>query len=603
MSHNSSAARYSLYPRTPVPASSACRSPLPSSSNNYLTHVNASVVNSATDSAVPPSMNAQPTHAIPSTSTHQLDHSTHLARSFPHPPAPLTQVPFFQRPYHPAPATNAQYPSPMQPSITVHQPDSTYQNNAIYQHPPHIHPVQTTQRGQSYYGNGMFRESRDFSITNSTFIDNSITSKPSDNFMKEFLQHTIIGAEFDSSDRHPPPRCHPGTRLAIIERCKNFIVQCDGKEKIRWVVGAAGVGKSAIMQIVAEEIPADASVFFSVDGRNDGSKLFATIAYQLAVKYQQYRQFIRNAVNCDPSLLRKSLPAQFRKFIVDPFIHQHLFNPSQRFIIIIDGLDECNNPKTQREILGLISDFCINHSASPVVWFVASRPEPHITSLFHNVRITPAYTKEEVEIDSDEACEEVQTYLRDELNEIKLAYPTLTHKREWPSGLEFTKIATAAGGLFAYASTVVRFIGKSHYQDPATLLCHVLEVIDAGFKDDVSRKDHPLALLDMLYRRILDNIPPDVMINTRKLLLTTGLDDRWERVNFRHTCNMLGLSEAAAYGAVSYLHAVLKVPAPDNTVDEDIAFFHKSFPDFLSDFKRSGFSHNIKDETDLFFFF
>ncbi|EKM77979.1 hypothetical protein AGABI1DRAFT_60911, partial [Agaricus bisporus var. burnettii JB137-S8] len=276
--------------------------------------------------------------------------------------------------------------------------------------------------------------------------------------MDKLLQHTIIGAEFDSSDRHPPPKCHPGTRLAIIERCKNLIVQCDGKEKMRWVVGGAGVGKSAIMQIVAEEIPADASVFFSVNGRNDGTKFFLTIAYQLAVKYEPYRQFIRNAINRDPSLLRKSLPAQFRKFIVDPFIDQHLFNPSQRFVIIIDGLDECDNPKTQREILGLISDFCIKYSASPVVWFVASRPEPHITSFFDNARVKPVYTKEEVEIDSDEACAEVQTYLRDELNEIKLAYPTLRSKREWPTGLEFTKIATAAGGLFAYASTVVRFI-------------------------------------------------------------------------------------------------------------------------------------------------
>ncbi|XP_006458967.1 hypothetical protein AGABI2DRAFT_191061, partial [Agaricus bisporus var. bisporus H97] len=242
--------------------------------------------------------------------------------------------------------------------------------------------------------------------------------------MDKFLQHTIIGAEFDSSDRHPPPRCHPGTRLAIIERCKNFVDQDGGKEKMRWVVGGAGVGKSAIMQIVAEEIPADASVFFSVNGRNDGTKFFATIAYQLAVKYEPYQHFIRNAINRDPSLLRKSLPAQFRKFIVDPFIHQHLLNPSQRFVIIIDGLDECDDSKTQREILGLISDFCIKYSASPVVWFVASRPEPHITSFFDNARITPAYTKEEVEIDSDEACKDVEQYLRDELNDVKLAYPT-----------------------------------------------------------------------------------------------------------------------------------------------------------------------------------
>ncbi|EKM78011.1 hypothetical protein AGABI1DRAFT_42555, partial [Agaricus bisporus var. burnettii JB137-S8] len=280
--------------------------------------------------------------------------------------------------------------------------------------------------------------------------------------MEKFLQHTIIGAEFDSSDRHPPPRCHPGTRLAIVERCKIFIVHCNGKEKLRWVVGPAGAGKSAIMQIVTEEIPDNvilgASVFLSVNGRQDATKIFVTIAYQLAAKSEPYRQLIQSEISRDPSLLRKSLPAQFQKFIIDPFILQHLFNLSHRFVIIIDGLDECNNPLAQRELLRLISDFCITYPSSPIAWIVASRPEPHITSFFDDERTVPAYTKEEIKIDSDEACKDVQRYLRDELKDIKLTYPTLRHKKEWPSELEFTKIATAAGGLFAYASTVIRYI-------------------------------------------------------------------------------------------------------------------------------------------------
>ncbi|XP_006458961.1 hypothetical protein AGABI2DRAFT_217789, partial [Agaricus bisporus var. bisporus H97] len=413
--------------------------------------------------------------------------------------------------------------------------------------------------------------------------------------MDKFLQHTIIGAEFDSSDRHPPPRCHPGTRLAIIERCLIFISQCDGKEKMRWVVGPAGIGKSAVMQIVAEETPADASVFFSVNGRQDGGKVFTTIAYQLAVKYEPYRRFIRNEISRDPSVLRKSLPAQFQKFIVDPFLHQHLFNLSQRFVIIIDGLDECNNRFTQREFLGLISDFCIKYPTSPLVWFIASRPEPHITSFFDDGRVGPAYIKEEMKIDSDEACEDVQRYLRDELKEVKLASPALRHKGDWPSELEFTKIATAAGGLFAYASTVVRYIGDPHYRDPVAQLGRVLETIDAGPKSNMSGRDHPMAQLDALYQRILSSIPPDLMTNAKKLLLVS-LHDGLGYMSFRLPCNMLGLSEAAAYSAVAYLHAILKVPAPDKVDDENLEFFHKSFPDFLNDFERSRFSQDVKDE-------
>ncbi|EKM75057.1 hypothetical protein AGABI1DRAFT_95166 [Agaricus bisporus var. burnettii JB137-S8] len=369
---------------------------------------------------------------------------------------------------------------------------------------------------------------------------------------------TIIGAEFDSSDRDPPPRCHPGTRLAIIQRCLNFILMCSDHEKLRWVFGPAGVGKSAIMQIIAEKAPDGvifASVFFSVNGRRDGTKTIATIAYQLAVKY--------------------------------------------RFLVIIDGLDECDNPFVQRELLQLITALCLTNPASPILWIVASRPEPHITSFFEKTEVQPVYVKEEIAIDSDQAGEDVQRYLRAGLKKIQLEYPTLKRKRDWPSELEFIHIATAASGLFAYASVVVRYIGDAHYGDPAARLRYVLEVIDDVGKDETLRKDHPMAQLDALYSRILSNIPDAVMMNTRKLL---RLHENyvWRSQNFRLTCNAVGLTEDAAYGAVRHLHAVAKIPDPDRAHIEPFEHFHKSFPDFLLDCERSKFFDDNEDEVQQF---
>jgi hypothetical protein len=366
---------------------------------------------------------------------------------------------------------------------------------------------------------------------------------------------------------------------------------------MRWVVGPAGVGKSAIMQMVAEEAPADASIFFSVNGRRDGTRTFTTIAYQLGAKYEPYRQFISKEIGRDQTFLRKALPVQFQKFIVEPFIHQCLFNPSDRFLVIIDGLDECDNPSTQREILRLISGFCLSYPTSPIVWFVASRPEPHITSFFDDVRVAPTYTKEEIMIDSNEACEDVQRYLHAELDHIKFTYPNLKRKRAWPSELEFTKIATASGGLFAFASTVVRYIGDSDYGDPVSQLDDVLVAINAGPKDGMLTRNNPLALLDALYDRIISKIPDGVMINTRKLLLIQSNYEPGPKEDFRRQCNRLGLTENVAYGAVRHLHAVLKVPTPDEANDGHLTYFHKSFSDFLSDFNRSRFSPDIRNEV------
>jgi hypothetical protein len=415
--------------------------------------------------------------------------------------------------------------------------------------------------------------------------------------MEKLLQETIIGAEFDSSARDPPPRCHPGTRLAIIQRCLDFILQCHDEEKLRWVVGPAGVGKSAVLQMVTETAPDNvifASIFLSINGRSDGKKTIITIAYQLAVKCGPYRQFIRDQINLDPSLLRKSLSVQFNKFIVEPFIFKCIFEPSCRFLVAIDGLDECNDSLTQQGLLELITNFCITYPTSPIAWLVASRPEPHITSFFDNPEVQPTYIKEQMEIDSDEACEDVQRYLREELNRIKFAHPTLRRKREWPLEHEFTKIASAAGGLFAYAATVIRYMGDRTQGGPAAHLHRILETIDATAKDPVVGKDHPMAQLDALYTRILSNVPDDVMIDARKLLLMS--QTHFQKDGFRGLCNAVELAEDDAYDAISYLYAVLKIPEPDQA-DDQLSYYHKSFGDFLSNFERSGFAHNFDTES------
>ncbi|XP_006457417.1 hypothetical protein AGABI2DRAFT_212817, partial [Agaricus bisporus var. bisporus H97] len=335
--------------------------------------------------------------------------------------------------------------------------------------------------------------------------------------MKELFKKTIPGAEYDSSDRSPPPRCHPGTRLAVIERCKAFIINRD-REKLFWLVGFAGVGKSAIMQSVAElkSIHLGASIFFSVNGRIDGSKTITTLAYQLAVKHGLYRQFIQAEVTADPSLLQKSLSTQFNKLIIQPLINQRLITDSSRIAIIIDGLDECSGPRTQQELLGLILDACIIYPTSPLVWLIASRPEPHITSFFSQTRVTPALAKEEILVDSDEARLDVERFLREELNEIHKSSVSLTDLPRWPLEKDFLKLAKASDGLFAYASTVVKYIDDPVYGNPASQLRDVLGCIDTN-QDGQTR--NPMAQLDLLFDQIMSRIPADVMANTRKLLL------------------------------------------------------------------------------------
>jgi hypothetical protein len=419
--------------------------------------------------------------------------------------------------------------------------------------------------------------------------------------MKELLEETIRGAESDSSDRDPPPRCHPGTRLAILERCLHFITTCNGIRKIRWVVGAAGVGKSAIMQSVVESpelaVNYHTSVFFSINGRNEGGKTIMTLSYQFAAKSTPYRQVIEQQITRDPSLLRSSIEKQFNKLIIEPFIHNPTLNSAGRVLVVIDGLDECHDDRMQLEILRLISNFCLMHPSSPLVWLIASRPETHITSFFSKAIVAPVYEKEEVPVNSDEARADVERFLRAKLGEIRDLSVSLDP--QWPEERDLWRLADAAGGLFAYAQTAVRYIGDSKIGSPVSQLSEVLHIVDEHLMTGVSREEHPMALLDALYDRILSNVPAKIMVNTRKLLL--ALTSRWDTDSdvdgsFMVLCNWLGMTRDEAYAALNHLYSVLYVPPRDKAHEERLEPFHKSFLDYIFDFTRSGFSFDIEHD-------
>jgi hypothetical protein len=422
--------------------------------------------------------------------------------------------------------------------------------------------------------------------------------------MEKLLEETILGAEFDSSSRDPPPRCHPGTRLDVLERCLYFVSHCSGVKKMRWVFGAAGVGKSAIMQSVAEypELPVSfrVSIFFTINGRDDGTKAILTLCYQFAAKSDSYRQIIEQEITRDPSLLRSSMAKQFKRFIVEPFIYHDQLKSTGRVLVIIDGLDECKEHRTQQELLRLISDHCLVYPSSPLVWLIASRPEPHITSFLSRRSVISVYEKEELPIDSDEARADVERFLRENLTEIKEGSDSL--HSHWPEERDFWKLAGAAGGLFAYAQTVINYIGDSRIGSPVSQLSDVLHVIDKHPMTSRAKEDHPMALLDVLYSHILSNVPCKIMANTRKILLAlatswiVGLHFTLVR-NFITVCNLLGMTADEAYAALNHLRSVLCVPPRDKAGGDRIRIFHKSFIDYICDFSRSGLFPDIHDEV------
>lgn len=405
------------------------------------------------------------------------------------------------------------------------------------------------------------------------------------------------GAEFDSSERDDPPRCHPDTRTNILQELQTLIHDDTRGARIIWLAGPAGVGKSAIMQTLAETVcPLStlncATLFFSRSNhRDDPKKVFMTLAYSFAVVNLEYRQYMEEKLAAEPTFLKKSIDEQFKRLFVTPFTTGGVSSSARRWVVILDGLDECSGEKEQCRIVDLIRESVLhNGQNTPFVWIIASRPEAHLQASFRQAeeQLTQ-FWKLEVPVNSEEALRSVELYLRAMFSKIRRDYSDIVPP-SWPSENDFLWLTRASSGLFVFASTLVDYVSKG---DPVSRLRYILSRIGRGTMDSHGRgrkvESNPFHALDILYTVIMSDIPPNSLPTTKTILASYLLGDlvlvrNW---NLLHLCNILGLEQHEVYAALRTLHSVLTFPPPGEAYEKPIQFLHDSFRDFLTNRSRS----------------
>ncbi|KAF7777706.1 hypothetical protein Agabi119p4_3778 [Agaricus bisporus var. burnettii] len=473
-------------------------------------------------------------------------------------------------------------------------------------------PRLSVQSGaRSEFTNGFFSHSRNNVLKKPVMVDNSqhyhtLGDQP-DGTLLWLSDYVMQDAEFDSSARDPPPRCHPNTRASIIERTITWIKDPRREKKLRWVRGTAGAGKSAIVQTVFETIPEElrgGSVFFSrPNGRNDPTEVFPSVAYQLGVRDMAYRAYLKELMLKDPQSLKKSMKEQFRILFEEPFANRKLRNGQDALLIALDGLDECGGDPTrndadqsrfrgrssetaQREIVELISSFILQHPSVPLIWIIASRPEKHLQVTFTSEKVESTFTEEEIPVDSEEACKDVERYLNSEFTRIQKDHDDLITTTPWPSSKDFSLLTAKASGLFIFAEVMIRFIDHSN---PIQQLKYALSAISKVSASKI--KENPLAVLDSMYTEIVSRVPPDLMESTKKIIGSIVLLDREKVFKTLGTlpliCNILDISQDVALTALRHLHSVLLFPISKRIESTRPRFYHASFRDFLEDESRS----------------
>lgn len=236
----------------------------------------------------------------------------------------------------------------------------------------------------------------------------------------------------------------------------------------------------------------------------------------------------------------------------------------------------------RREFILLIGKFVHRHPVVPFVWIITSHPEPHLKTAFLLEPVKASCLEIEVPFDTDQACWDLELYLRQEIKEkFPLSFPPT--QQYWPMESHIMKVANRAQGLFV--ATVIQFIDDEDYGNPVAQLDEVLDVVD-GIPVSESQSN-PFATLDALHTEILSSIPQETYVMTKRILISHAYGILGWLSRLLHVSNWLGLTQVDAYGALRKLHPVLYIPLAEVSCGP-ILPFHSSFGEYLISPSRSG---------------
>ncbi|KAJ2925892.1 hypothetical protein H1R20_g11204, partial [Candolleomyces eurysporus] len=447
-------------------------------------------------------------------------------------------------------------------------------------------------------GVNIFPNAHNFEMGNVLF-NIALTRSDSDSW--ELLSEKSAPNAFHNSRAcYDRPKCDEDTRLEVITELTNWIEDRNGTQRLLCMTGAAGAGKSALQQTMAErcgksKILGSAFFFGAADPtRNTVTPIVPTIAFQLGLANPALKEAINSAIDEDPTIFSRSLQDQMDTLIVGPV--RGLKDPKAlpAYAILIDGLDECKGEHHQSELLGAIKESLLADDL-PFRIFIASRPEWSIRSelepggdlheLAYHIQLSDKY----------DATADIRRYLWRRLRDIgRKSRDPRARSSAWPAAEDIEILVRAASGQFIYAATVVKYVSE-----PRTYPSDRLKTV-IGWTPAEDQLARPFETLDRLYANILSEAKDayeavDIYQRRDFLLLfkayhmkdTKGLSGLDLRFNDTTALNaVLGLEEYAHESLISDLHSLV-VYEPSQVHGFKLRSYHRSFSEFMESESRS----------------
>lgn len=333
--------------------------------------------------------------------------------------------------------------------------------------------------------------------------------------------------------------------------------------RLLWISGTAGTGKSAFSAWLGHYgrvnvIGLNLCVYNQED-RRDAKKIIRTLAFQIATRLHDYRTSLLNRLkiytNIEEELSKKQASDLFKFLIIEPLQLIDGGRSRDRFIIIIDALDETiiNGKSELTQILSHLAQDLPKWLAM----IVTSRPEEAILSNFSGLKPI------EIKASSIENQEDIREYIENWLAKLNMDDFNIKEKTD--------EILSASEGNFLYVSML-----RKGYEEG------ILELNDFELPGGLSA----------LYRAWFEHRFKDY--ESLKSAISVILSSN-SPIPELHLENALGLDDG------EILPIITKLTSLFEKTRDGITTFHKSLKDWLINRNNKAFYISIKKGNKILF--
>ncbi|KAJ6505069.1 hypothetical protein C8R45DRAFT_1208989 [Mycena sanguinolenta] len=250
--------------------------------------------------------------------------------------------------------------------------------------------------------------------------------------------------------------CAADTRVEVQANINQWLsLGSSTKERIFWVTGIAGSGKSTLSATLVDNLrkkgtPVAAQFFISrnIPETTDPAKIIPTMAQQLA-------EFSPDAAQIIQEKLKNGFPSS-RKEQVEALLLSPIWELSKSrevVIILIDALDELQT--AAQSVMEILSPIAPKGCKLPdnVRFLITSRPE-HWADISRSKTLELKMFKQQM-LATDDSVKEVKNFIVAKMKEIT---PNEPGWENWPHHGDLLGLSNKANGLFHYAATALNWI-------------------------------------------------------------------------------------------------------------------------------------------------